>query len=260
MKKSNITRFTTLIAAAGIWAAASTGASAQITFTASGTGANGEALQAMATFQTLPGNELQITLANTETGDAHTIANLLTVIFFNGATGLTPVSAIVPTGQLEWNSGVSATLSSDLNVGIHWGYAYAGGSGSESLGANPPYNATAGISSAGFGWFGHGNFAAPGVALDGADYGLVPLGFMSTGGAHDGLDNGENNPTFENTTVFTLSGWTGSLSDIANVSFQYGTATTDTNLKVPEPTAAGCFLLGLVALVCFQRFTQNRHS
>jgi hypothetical protein len=29
---------------------------------------------------------------------------------------------------------------------------------------------------------------------------------------------------------------------------------------VPEPTTAGCFLLGLGALACFQRFTQNRRS
>jgi hypothetical protein len=29
---------------------------------------------------------------------------------------------------------------------------------------------------------------------------------------------------------------------------------------VPEPTTAGCFLLGLGALVCIQRFTQNRRS
>ena len=31
-------------------------------------------------------------------------------------------------------------------------------------------------------------------------------------------------------------------------------------VAVPEPTAAGCFLLGLGALVCFQRFTQKRRS
>lgn len=29
---------------------------------------------------------------------------------------------------------------------------------------------------------------------------------------------------------------------------------------VPEPTTAGCFLLGLGALACLQRFTQNRRS
>jgi len=31
-------------------------------------------------------------------------------------------------------------------------------------------------------------------------------------------------------------------------------------VAVPEPTTAGCFLLGLGALVCFQRFVQKRRS
>jgi hypothetical protein len=31
-------------------------------------------------------------------------------------------------------------------------------------------------------------------------------------------------------------------------------------VPVPEPTTAGCLLLGLGALACFQRFTQNRRS
>jgi hypothetical protein len=31
-------------------------------------------------------------------------------------------------------------------------------------------------------------------------------------------------------------------------------------VAVPEPTTAGCFLLGLGALICFQRFTKNRSS
>jgi hypothetical protein len=232
-------------------------ASAQVTFTAGGTGANAQSLQATATFQTLAGNELQITLANTETGDANTTANLLTAFFFNGATGLTPVSAIIKAGQVEWNSGVSTTLGSDLNVGTQWGYAYTGGSGSESLGANPPNHATAGISSSGLGgWFGKGNFAAPGANLDGAPYGLVPLGFMTTGGSHDGLVNGSSDPIFENTVVLTLSGWTGSLNNIANVSFQYGTITTDAGLTavaVPEPSTLALAGLGGLGVLLLRR-------
>jgi hypothetical protein len=264
MKKSNITGYATLMVAAGIWAVAGISASAQVTFTASGTGASGQALNATATFQTLAGNELRITLANTETGDANTTANLLTELFFNGASGLTPVSAIVPAGQLEWNSGASTTLGSALDVGTGWGYAYAGGSGDESLGNNPPNNATDGISSAGTGnWIGHSDFGGPSTSLDGAPYGLVPLGFMSTGGTHDGLSNGQSDPTFENTVVLTLSGWTGSLSSIANVSFQYGTVSSNPNLTAtltatPEPTTAGCFLIGFGVLAITRRFKQNR--
>jgi hypothetical protein len=37
-------------------------------------------------------------------------------------------------------------------------------------------------------------------------------------------------------------------------------ANIDSITVVPEPTTAGCFLLGLGALVCFQRFTKNRCS
>jgi hypothetical protein len=250
-----------LMMAAGIWAGSSASASAQVTFSVSGTGVGGEALQATATFQTLAGNQLRITLANTETGDAHTTANLLTAIFFDGATGLTPLSAFVPAGQLEWNSGVSTILGSDLDVGTQWGYAYAGGSGDENLGVNPPHNATTGISSSGFGWFGHGNFAAGGAPLDGAAYGLLPLGFHTTGGSYDGLSNGSSDPLFQNITVFTLSNWTGNLDDIANVSFQYGTATTDANvvpMAVPEPATVGFLLLGLGVLVCFRFWLPKR--
>ncbi len=31
-------------------------------------------------------------------------------------------------------------------------------------------------------------------------------------------------------------------------------------VAVPEPTTTGCFLLGLGALICVQRFAQNRRS
>jgi hypothetical protein len=45
--------------------------------------------------------------------------------------------------------------------------------------------------------------------------------------------------------------------------FTYGDASGSATFDftaVPEPTTAGCFLLGLSALVCFQRFTQKRRS
>jgi hypothetical protein len=38
------------------------------------------------------------------------------------------------------------------------------------------------------------------------------------------------------------------------------TFTTVFGTAVPEPTTNGCFLLGLGALACFQRFTKKRHS
>jgi hypothetical protein len=42
--------------------------------------------------------------------------------------------------------------------------------------------------------------------------------------------------------------------------FSNGGLAQDQLAVVPEPTPAGCFLLGLGALVCIQRFTQNRRS
>jgi hypothetical protein len=45
-----------------------------------------------------------------------------------------------------------------------------------------------------------------------------------------------------------------SISFTGSVSFQEQL----TPSPVPEPTTTGCFLLGLGALACFQRFTQNR--
>jgi hypothetical protein len=41
-----------------------------------------------------------------------------------------------------------------------------------------------------------------------------------------------------------------------NANFYIGATTT----TVPEPTTAGCFLLGLGALACCQRFTKNRRT
>jgi hypothetical protein len=39
-----------------------------------------------------------------------------------------------------------------------------------------------------------------------------------------------------------------------------GSLAQDQLAVVPEPTTTGCFLLGLAALVCFQRFTEKRRS
>jgi hypothetical protein len=42
--------------------------------------------------------------------------------------------------------------------------------------------------------------------------------------------------------------------------FSDGNLAQDQLAVVPEPTTAGCFLLGLGALACFQRFAQKRRS
>lgn len=173
-------------------------------------------LSASATFTDLGGGNLQITLANTFTGDTPDQSHVLTALLFSGATGLTPVSALAASGSLEWVA-ASSTPSGGMDVGGNWQYI----SGT-------------GISSAGFGVFSSGNFPpSPSATLDGSAWGLLSAGYA--GSDLDGLDG---RTYIQNSVVFTLSGFTGSLSDITGVSFQYGTTLTEPNIiatSVPEP-------------------------
>jgi len=56
--------------------------------------------------------------------------------------------------------------------------------------------------------------------------------------------------------AFTSSTFTLAFASEYNYNVTFDTEAT----PVPEPTTAGCFLLGLGALVYFQRFTQKRRS
>jgi hypothetical protein len=85
--------------------------------------------------------------------------------------------------------------------------------------------------------------------LDGSAYGILSVGYA--GSDLDGLGS----KTFiQPSMVFVLSGWSGSLSAITNVNFQYGTALSEPNLPatlVPEPSSvvlavSGVALLGLL--------------
>jgi len=92
---------------------------------------------------------------------------------------------------------------------------------------------------------GNGNLPVNGAVLDG-----VP----------DGLANSLNGSSFEDIAVLTLSGWTGNLCPIADISFQCDTNATDANLvPTPEPTTAVCILIGLGVLV-FTRRIQNERT
>src|SRR5579859_4076973 len=211
--KNVLTKSTLLLAAVGIGTGASTSALADVIFTGSLPSDN---LSASATFTHLGGGNLQITLANTYTGDTPDQSHVLTALFFSGVTGLTPVSALAASGSLQWVAGTS-TPAGGMDVGGNWQYL----SGS-------------GISSAGFGVFSSGNFPpSPSTTLDGSAWGLLSAGYA--GSALDGLDG---RTYVQDTVVFTLSGFAGSLSDITGVSFQYGTTLTEPNVTaVPEPTA-----------------------
>ncbi len=138
---------------------------------------------------------------------------------FRVQPGLTPDSAVAPPGSLEWVGG-SSTPAGGMDVGSNWEYVSG-----------------AGIFSSGLGAFSTGNFSAsPGDILDGSACGLLSEGYL---GLHlDGLDS---STYIQNSVVFTLSGFTGNLGDISNVSFQYGTDLSEPNLPallttpIPEP-------------------------
>ncbi len=191
-------------------------------------------LSASANF-VLNGTTLTITLTNTSTADVTDPVQVLTGIFFSDSSALTPVSALLN------GSTVTYGPNGGGNVGGEWGYAY---------GISAPGGANEGISSSGLGLFGGANFNGSNlqdpVALDGLQYGITSAG--------DNLTTGNaavtgNNALIQDSVVFTLTVPSGFLlSDIKDVSFQYGTALTDPNIRVPEPgmlVLLGSGLLGL---------------
>lgn len=213
MKKSGLLKFAvalaTVVIACNVQAAITFSGSSTITSSGVSTG-----VSASATFSTDGHGDLTVTLVNTFTGDTPDQAHVLTALFFSGANGLTEVqnSAVAPGGSKEWNVGNQIVpVDGGSVLGQQWEYL-SGISGA-------PGNATAGISSTGFGIFGSGNFAANGANVDGSAYGILSAGYDGSTG--DGLMN--HGPYIQNSMMFTLSGFNGNLSGINDVFFQYGT-------------------------------------
>jgi len=185
----------------------------------------------------LTGSTLTITLTNTSTSDAMDPTDVLTGLFFNTTTLLTPVSASLNGSTTFYGAIVN-------NVGEGWQYK----SGISAQGKN------SGISAAGLGAFGpSGDFFSSGVTVNGLDYGILTAGDNSVT-ANGGLTHG---PLFKNSLQFVLTAAAGfSLSQLGNdVQFQYGTDFSEPHFTgtstptMPEPGAVLVWaLLGVCAL------------
>ena len=250
-------------------------ASGAVTFSGSGTdGANNTSLAAGATFDVDGQGDLVVTLVNSYTGDTRFQADVLTAVFFSGANGLTPVSALAPSGSKFWMGTGGSTLTQITPVpnttpgpdgtilGQQWEYL-------SGISSQAPNGATAGISAAGLGnIFGSGNFASGGVMADGISYGLVSAGY--TGNGNDGLKGGNGNKTtyfIQDSMTFVLSGFNGNLGSISDVTFQYGTVLSDSSfvgthlVTAPEPnygTAAALLVGSLLPLGSLKLWCRRR--
>ena len=197
------------------------------------TGSSGN-LSAGATFS-LTGNTLTVTLTNTSNADVLVPTDVLTAVWFNVTSALTPGSAGL--------NGSSVYYGSISNDGNGWGY-YSGLNGGA-------HGMNDGITSAGFSiGGGHANFGN-GSALQGLDYGLLSHGDNS-GTGNTGVTG--HGPLAKNCGVFTLTVANGfNLSQLGNyVIFQYGTSLSDGSFsgfvrQVPEPSALTMLFSGLVS-------------
>ena len=198
---------------------------------------NGD-LSATANFE-LSGSTLTVTLTNTSTVGVSVPTDVLTAVLWNSAvTGLTPFTAALGVGSNYVSAGFSALPGGTIGGENAYDAISFGGSNQ-------------GISNAGFGVFGAGNFPAsatqltsPPPSVDGLDFGIVGTGGIA-GNANADVTG---NPLVQNQMVYTLTGWDTEVPlDISNVNFIYGTSLP----AVPIPPTAwllGSGLLGLALL------------
>jgi hypothetical protein len=195
-------------------------------------------MAASADFVILPGGFLQVTLTNTGSGDPAAPGDILTALFFNlaGDPSLSRDSAVLGAGSTVIHGPTPSTDPGGV-VGGEWAY-----NNTQSV-----FGANEGISSAGFGTFGVGdvfpgsNLQGP-TSVNGIQYGITTA-FDTGGNDNTGISSVG---LIQNQVVFTLDNFTGTLADISHVSFQYGTALTETNIPANVPDGGRtAMLLGL---------------
>ena len=194
------------------------------------TGTNG-ALSAEAAF-TFSGDTLTIVLRNTAaSGTDLTPGATLSGLFFDltGDPTLTPVSALLDAGDILVNTS-DCTINpcaGATNVGGEWSYGKNAG-GTQQI-------ASAGYAAVSFPNFGGLDFAGPpSGSLDGIQGGITDCGYVA-GSGNGGI---EGSLLISCAAVFTLTGVSGlDADDLSNVSFQYGTALTETNVPGDNPTS-----------------------
>jgi hypothetical protein len=235
MKK--IARLTGLFATAAICAWSITSSQAALQVDTKTWSASSGSLAASATFTTWNDGTLTVLLQNTSAADAAVPTDILTALFWDPRSSLTPLSAVLGPGSTVKNppSGYSGP-----DLGSQYAFK-AADAGSVVLGA----------SSIGSGYFGPGDlFPHPGGTIN-ASQGNPPDGLpygITSASDTAGNDNGGVSGTalVKNSVLFTFSiaGGVYDLSQVNNVSFQYGTQIGE-NVLVPEPTTmiAGALLL-----------------
>jgi len=234
---------------------------------ASGVGTTGTNLSAAATFE-ISGNTLTVTLSNT--GDATRYqADILTALFFDieGAPSLDlddmdNATALLPAGHgaVQWVG--------DHKTGSEQPYTWSGSPANDVSGewafkdglSGAPGGANYGFSSAGLDLFGpHDLFSDQSLYSKKAPDGS-PFGIASVDGLAPTSSSLGDRPYIKSVVVFTLTvADTIETLHISNVSFQYGTDLSETNIT-PSPTGVvGLASLGLMGGICclFRRLRRS---
>ena len=254
------------IMAAAFLAQSGMPARADVTYSATGTPA-GLSATATAVFS-ISGGNLNISLSASGGGAGnYGPGSGLSGLFFDisSAPTLTPNSASVASGSSIVNASSCSPgpCSGVTNLDGEWGYQYSAGG----FAGGP--SAAYGIASSGYlntglaGDIGNFNGGSAGTnldgpaSLDGPNFEILPTGVSFSGGL-------SSTPIVENAVDFSLSGLPGNFvfADISNVSFQYGTSFSETNLTgtptgtsggsqgatVPEPASVALLAVGLLGL------------